>query len=662
MATEKKLSFAENVTIMEPKEEENNNTGSSNANNGTAAQNSGQNPSNDNSDNSSNLERPSDGYFANKHHHSNHHHQHHHQSSHMHNNKNTSNTAGSPSTRNSNATSSRTPSGTYAPVRTPTTPGGTAVKDPQQAQYLAQERAYLQKIRNDLWDDYYARGLSPVSSVDTMESESDDEDNEEEEEDPEGLRQNGGVAVGLGGVGTSFDDEYTDLGSSYPFFLEASYEDFDNPENLKERLEWQAMLSSVLTGEVVRSEKRRLKAPTNDNKIQEDDLWIGIRAKVCGRTVSEQKRVLDYARSSVNDVLEGFLTFRITYQDDDDVSLESASAQVEDMIEKIEKCESLWRSKLAMRQENKIYGSEQFQLRMEALISWNTITHSINKELDLLRKWTGNNDLDPTRPPDNSRSDSQHDAVDEKSSLVENILKQDDLTQVFDLRIKQSIGPLIKKAREATVEYSEVYVDLGLPLFHERLSHLMSFPIKLIQEIIRMRLIYARRLVNPTMMIVDQTISDFQLYIQIGLSIMENNRAYTDPIFDKGWVFPNHVDETFNATVLDCMKFYLELLHSKYLDSVKVYKSYQTFKETEQLEQQYNFLKDIGRLIDGGDILVAEQFSSLESKMLARLLGYWEQQMKGPLNMKNPSEVERWFASAIENVRSFQRKLLRFYK
>lgn len=551
---------------------------------------------------------------------------------------------------------SRTPAGTYAPLRTPSSGHSeeSRRKDDAKAQYLAQEKAYLQKIRVDLRDEYSARRLSTIG---TGTGETDTEDDEDDDDSVNSDLNELGVG-GLGGVGTSFDDEYMDIGSSYPF-LEAGYstEDLDNPEHFRERLEWQAMLSSVLTGEVVRSEKRRIRGPT-ENKIQDDDLWLSIRAKVCGRAVNEQKRILDYARANIDQVFEEFSRFKVTYLNDE-ANLESATEQVGKMLDKIEKCESLWRSRKAMRDEHKTYGSPEFQRRLDAVISWHNITDSINKQLDLMRKYTGNNQLDPTKPPE--KPDGRTEGVMEETCLVESVLKQDNLTDIFEHRIHRSVGPLIVKAREATVEYSQVFVELGLPLFHERLSNLMSFPVTLIQEIIRMRLSYARKLVNPTMLIIDQMISDFQLYIKIGMDTLESNRAYTEPIYDKGWVFQTHADESFNETVLDCLRFLLHLLSSKFLDGAKLVKSYQAFKETEQLEQQYNFLRSMGRLIDGSDIIVAEQFSVLESKLVSRLLNYWETQARS-VNLKSKVNVERWLAVTIENVRSFQRKLLRFYK
>lgn len=521
--------------------------------------------------------------------------------------------------------------------------------DSRKAQYLAQEKAYRQKISSDMMDDYYVKELSPVSAE--LEDESDDDESVTE-------LQHG--VIGFGGVGTSFDDEYADLASQYPF-LESSYarEDIDGDyvEQFRERLEWQAMLSSVLTGEVFRSEKKRLGAPPSESikdRMAEPELWLELRARLSGRTIAEQKKYLEQARSNTNMILHEVQQFKA----DPTADYESISNEVEIILRKLAKCESFYMSLRSFKAENPIYGSPDFQNRVDGLMSWKTVSDAVNQELYLLRAWTGNDDIDPTRP-----CKANGDDMDEQNSLVERILKRDNLTSVFEFRITQRIGPLIEKARQATLDYSEMFFDLCLPPFHEGLSLLMLFPIKLMQEIIRLRLNYARKLVNPTMMMIDQMIVDFQLYISISLLVMDRNQDYAAPVFEKGWMFPSHVDESFNATILECVSYYLDLLHKKFLDmgTRNMLSLYKAIRDSEQLETEYAFLLDVARYVPRGHHLVAQQFTLLESKLLSRLLNFWEQQMKGPSRWTE-LEIERWGSETTENVRSFHRKLLRFYR
>lgn len=519
---------------------------------------------------------------------------------------------------------------------------GISAQASAQAQYFAQEKAYLQKIRNDA-DESSAFGIggSPITV-----SEVDFSDNEGEDTP---------VPINLG---TNFDEDYTDdlLVSSYPLLDVVYDKDLGSVSDhkldvSKERLEWQAMLASVLTGEVFRSEKRRIKPLENDKGVDAEQMWVALRARVCGRTILEQQRVLDYSRSTVGDALQKIAAFRINSPSS--VPLGEADKQVSKIIDLMGRCESLFRNLEAMKKEYPLYASAQFQRRLNAMISWKNISASIDEEVELLRQWTGNTDLDPTRPPDNTP-----DGV----PLVDSITKQSQVREIFEVRIQSRIGPLIEKARGATVEFSDVFIELGLPPFQQRLLNLIMFPIKLSRSIIDMGLSYARRLVNPTLVIIDQLSLDFQMYIELALDVVVRNENLTAPILDKGWMFPDLIDDSFKSTVVDCVNYYIELLHKKFLEDGRNFRGlFRAFKETDHLAAHYGFLLGVGRLSIEADNLVAEQITSLSVKLVSKLLAYWEHQAKGPTTWVQ-ADIERWFGLTMENIRGFYRKFLRFAK
>ncbi|ODQ67440.1 kinase-like protein [Nadsonia fulvescens var. elongata DSM 6958] len=175
-----------------------------------------------------------------------------------------------------------------------------------------------------------------------------------------------------------------------------------------------------------------------------------------------------------------------------------------------------------------------------------------------------------------------------------------------------------------------------------------------------MRLSYARKLIDPTMMMIDQMIDDFALYIRLAQATKERYLDFSTPVPEKGWVLPNFLDENFDATIIDCTKFYMELLQRKFLSNPKGNYSFRTFKEVEMLESEYLFLEEIGYWVDGGDIMIAEQFASLTTKLVARLLAYWENVSKLPEKLNN-TELTKWYSAASDNVRAFQRKMVRFF-
>lgn len=452
--------------------------------------------------------------------------------------------------------------------------------------YYAQEKAYLKKIQHDTYEDYSNRTLGNVVAHSDFDSDSDDE-----------LDLLPREAMGLGGVGTSFDDEYTDNVTSYPF-LEASYnhEEMENDESLPERLEWQAMLASVLTGEVVQSEKRRLKT-TTDVTIKEDDLWIEIRARLCSRTFEAQKRKIEDARANVEPTFTEILQFKVS----DPSNLDLTVKEVDSTLKKLESCEELWRSIKKVRASSALYRDPMFQRHVDALRSWRNITDWIFREIHLLQVWTGNEGADPTLPPDGSLKNSMM----ESTSLVEKVLKQEELMKVFNEKIKWNIGPVIQRARDAHLEFREEYQQIGLPVNVAGLEKLMKFPIKLIQEIVSLRLVYAKRMTNPTVMLVDQTIEDLSRYMSLALLVKERNIEYTSPVPDINWITYTP-DSRFDKTVLDCVVFFFELSSSKFSDN-SFNQAFRGFHEIDNFLSQYKFLEQVGRYVQGGEVVVAIQ-------------------------------------------------------
>jgi mitogen-activated protein kinase kinase kinase len=305
-----------------------------------------------------------------------------------------------------------------------------------------------------------------------------------------------------------------------------------------------------------------------------------------------------------------------------------------------------------MMKDNALYATDEFQRKTGAIITWHNVTTQINLELDLLKSWTGNAQMDPTLTLETKD-------VEDQKSLVERFIQNQNFTNIFNSRLVKNTTQLLHQAQEATLEYAEEYVELGLPLFNEGLVPLMAFPYILLREIIQLRLVYAKRMQDPTHIIIDQMMEDLQMYLSLSVEL-DKMLVYVIPILDKGWALPNPVDEVYNNTLLECIQYYLDTLNRKVLEP-KGSSIFRPFKETETLEQHFSSLIDVCRSIDGGDIIVAEQFTALQSKMLNRLLAYWEAQIKGPSKWTE-SEVSRWFTTTSENIRSFQRKQLRFHR
>lgn len=90
-------------------------------------------------------------------------------------------------------------------------------------------------------------------------------------------------------------------------------EDIAVPEN-RERLEWHGMLEAVLTGDVVKQEKKRLINSTDTTATKaayKSELWFELRSDACGRRVPVQRRIIDEGRLAVDRVLEEVINFQV---------------------------------------------------------------------------------------------------------------------------------------------------------------------------------------------------------------------------------------------------------------------------------------------------------------------------------------------------------------
>ena len=497
-------------------------------------------------------------------------------------------------TRASRPSAVRAPSNAYAPMRRPAqhsiktnpTRRGTSSlswsrRNPN-ADYRAQERAYVERIRQGLPedDDYLIESRTPSLYYST-DSETDDESSSNLDQlDNDDFNQDTLLYYG--------NDE-----------MQPSVEELKIPEN-RERLEWHSMLASVLTGDVVKQEKRRLIGGVEqqgENSLK-TELWIGLRAKVCGRSLAAQRRMLEDGRSGVKSMIEEIIGFEIKGETETGLTAEK---QVENIVNKIEKCESMWPTKQAFEAANPRAASDAYRESCNAVLSWHNTTALINTQLAILQSWVGNEELDFSKP----RRRPDHDVqLSDDSSFIDRILKEDGLKSLKgDQSLLVGLDKVIKKAKVTLIEQAEAFSDRHLPPYIEELLILINFPSRLIQDIIRMRLSYARNMKDPAQhvgIMVEQLISQFQILLKLAIRIKMVHLQISKP--EPGWDLPPCIDENFDGVLLDAFRFYFKMLDRKLLSNKN------TFKEAEILEQEWGFSNELGRHLQGGDIEVAEQF------------------------------------------------------
>jgi mitogen-activated protein kinase kinase kinase len=365
----------------------------------------------------------------------------------------------------------RTPSNTYAPPRRPPQPpyismgdrgrsGSTARfrQDPN-ASYRAQEKAYVQRLQQDPPTEYFEQ-YTPSTGYG---SDSEDDSPSDLHYDNDPYEQETLMFYGN-------DD------------IQPTVEDLKDPAN-RERLEWHGMLASVLTGDVVRQEKRRLIGASD--KQEENvyaEIWLGIRSKITGRTLAAQRRMIEDSRSTLENLLDQIIKFEVQGESE---AGKPPIEQVQDVVKKIEKCEGLYPSRMALELANKSAASPLYHATCDAIISWHNTTELINTELSILQNWVGNPELDFTKAKETSPSGN---TLSDDASFIERLLKEDGLRSLQgDKSILIGVSKVILKAKNTLIKNSEAFAKRHLPPYIEELLTLINFPSRLIEEIIKVR-------------------------------------------------------------------------------------------------------------------------------------------------------------------------------
>jgi mitogen-activated protein kinase kinase kinase len=499
-------------------------------------------------------------------------------------------------------------------------------QDPN-ASYRAQEKAYVQRLRQDQPIEYF-EPYTPSIGYGTGSDTEDDSPEAHFDNDP-------------------YDQE------TLMFYgndnLQPTAEDLVDPAN-RERLEWHGMLASVLTGDVVRQEKKRLiGASDKQGENLFTEIWLELRAKVTGRSVAAQKRMTEDTRATVDNMLEEIVRFQVQGESE---AGKPPIDQVRDIVKKIEKCEGLYPSRMALEVANKRAASPQYHSTCDAVISWHNTTELINTELGILQNWVGNAELDFNKTKERSPSGN---GLSDESSFIDRLLKEDGLKSLQgDKSILLGVSEVIMKAKATLIENSEAFAKRHLPPYIEELLTLINFPSRLIEEIIKYRLQYARKMKDSAQqnaMMMEQMISQFQILLKLAIRIKQEYLTISQP--EAGWDLPPCIDEAFDQVVLDALKFYFKMLNWK-LGGNK-----NTFKEAEVLEQEWEFSNEIGRHLQGGDVEVAEQFSSLTHKAFYRLSQTFEREMQRKPK-ETAAEMTKRYKQSLDSVRVRQRMLQRF--
>ncbi|CAO3666433.1 unnamed protein product [Umbelopsis ramanniana] len=427
------------------------------------------------------------------------------------------------------------------------------------------------------------------------------------------------------------------------------------------------MLQSVLMGEVIKSERKRLATAANIREQHPTiirEIWIALRAKLTGRTSVTEKQNLEELRQDVDKVLDVLLGFKV--QDTEPPALD----QVADLLKDIDRIEGLYPTRAELSAHCPKYASETVQARVDALNAWGTITHSLKMQFQILKDWTGSDELQIARDPATEvqyLTPAEHKAVlgsnsnvtaqEIDPSFLERILKESALQDTFDRRLLSALYSLLVKSKQTMASNSELFDEMKLPPFIGELKRLASFPISLVEEALKYKLHYQDRLNNPSSPMIDAILEDYRGLLKLACNVRQQYEELATPA--PGWEFEEceAVCINYDSIVMDAVRFYFRLIGYK-IDMERE----NSLRECEVMEKEWDFLKEtICRSIKGADRECAEQFCLLTNRMLITLMKHYTKCLKAPEALK-ASGMDSEYAKVLQSMRMRARKLLRFAK
>ncbi|KAH3900735.1 uncharacterized protein SCODWIG_00587 [Saccharomycodes ludwigii] len=427
-----------------------------------------------------------------------------------------------------------------------------------------------------------------------------------------------------------------------------------NPRVL-ERLEWQMMLYKVLKGDIVRNEKSKLaklKEKFNGNTTFKDTLWIELKAWMNGHTVEEQTKSLQILKNTVADeVIDKIMQYKV--ENADNKPIFHFVNELKDLLDTYYQITSYWPNLSDLRQEKPITASFQFEQRLATFNLIVNLDKNLTNEVLNLCQYT---DLGKYFDPETHNFLPICEVVEFQinKSLADQIVTERDIELIFQKKIFFKHAPWIIKSKICYVKYGNILKELGFPLMFAKISVLLRFPIKLIKEVIKVRLDYAEKLENPTMMMIDQIIDDMSTYVKLATQI-----KYTIEIYKRNFTNIFQIDEDFDDVVIDAILFIFKLLNLKLFDSSK--SVFRTFKEPDELIKHWDNLKNIGIFLsETAGLKVARAFATLSLRFMTKLHNYIIELQTEIPNFKNQADVEKWLSECLENVGTIKRKLNRF--
>lgn len=355
-------------------------------------------------------------------------------------------------------------------------------------------------------------------------------------------------------------------------------------------------IESRLEGTVVSPEEELEEAEEEEAELDEQELQGPIssstarlaHARRATRTLAEKQRVMDL---------------------------------VGDLLARVDSAEEQFPSTRKILDVVPEWGDPALQAKLAALYSWYNVTCALRLQIEVLQKWTGSetleiaghekkksnpNPTDQSQPQDQNQNQQQGEA--EESTFVERILKEDSLQSTFEKRTLSALNHLIQKAKATILSHHQAFSSMALPSFEPELVQLVNFPTRLMEGALKLRLDYAGKLKEPSVLIVDSLTDDLRAALALACRIKLQYSSTMVPDPTNGWELPPCIGEGYDAVLRDALRFFFRLLNFRLKGGV-------FFKETEILEPEWLFLSTAVEVIEGGDVIVARSVTKIVNKV-----------------------------------------------
>lgn len=413
----------------------------------------------------------------------------------------------------------------------------------------------------------------------------------------------------------------------------------------KDRAIWQAMLSSVLSGEVLRTETSRFSITTIDDHDRNYRIWLEIRAYIRGKSVPEELQRIKEQKLDADNIFQNLLSFKAEEGNE--------YSSVKAMLDKVESIESLYPNLKLLIADNPIYESTEFKARLSALYSWILLTNIVRNQLEILGK-----DEMKYDPKTESRLNEK---IGKTSPLIEYVkgsLEHVDVQKSYREGALCLIIKLIKKIRTILEESHSNWKLIGLHASEKDIMKLISYVPSFIQGVMELRLGTAEKY-HFSGTGLDAFIDDFSSLFDLGVMAKKTFLELGMP--SKTWTFGTGITPDYEKVLSRYFKCYFDLIMWRLKSGTEL----AFCKEIDVIDIEWNFSRNVAGFIDSGDIECARRIIDLVVELLMKMHSLVDKSNVVSFEIGQTEEIDKSIKSVsrvLEVLKERIKKVISFYK